>query len=59
MERFGKYCLCSNNEPSSSTHRPDSDCDQKCSGNQRQTCGGYHRYNVYRSKTDIWMLSAV
>ena len=42
-------CYCSNDSPDASLKRPQQECDQRCSGDQSQYCGGPARLSVYQS----------
>lgn len=44
---YSVECFCGTEEPSQTKRLPDSSCNMKCSGNPRQTCGGYLTINVY------------
>jgi len=45
--QFSNQCFCGNSSPPSSSLAHDSDCNMKCSGDDRQVCGGSWRMNVY------------
>ena len=45
--QYGYECYCGNSLPDRSLHRPSSDCNMPCSGDDSQMCGGYWRINIY------------
>ncbi|EZA47482.1 Xylosyltransferase oxt [Ooceraea biroi] len=44
---YSVECFCGVEEPLQTKRLPDSSCNMKCSGNPKQTCGGYLTINVY------------
>lgn len=44
---FRMECFCGMEEPLQTKRLPDSSCNMKCSGNPKQTCGGYLTINIY------------
>jgi len=44
---FRVECFCGMEEPLQTKRLPDSSCNMKCSGNPKQTCGGYLTINIY------------
>ncbi|XP_011862628.1 PREDICTED: xylosyltransferase oxt [Vollenhovia emeryi] len=44
---YSMECFCGMEEPLQTKRLPDSSCNMKCSGNPRQTCGGYLTINIY------------
>lgn len=47
LYNFRIECFCGMEEPLQTKRLPDSSCNMKCSGNPKQTCGGYLTINVY------------
>ena len=45
----GHQCFCGNTLPGAGDRRPSSECNNPCSGNENQMCGGYSRNNGYRT----------
>jgi hypothetical protein len=43
----GGQCFCGNQLTPSAAKAPDSECDEQCSGNDRQFCGGNWRMSVF------------
>ncbi|CAB0005470.1 unnamed protein product [Nesidiocoris tenuis] len=46
-------CFCSNERPSLKNTADEDECDMKCEGNPRETCGGALRISVYDSEEDL------
>ncbi|XP_044597603.1 xylosyltransferase oxt isoform X3 [Cotesia glomerata] len=46
---YSTECFCGVDEPSFMKRLPDSSCNLKCSGDPKQSCGGYLAMNVYRT----------
>ncbi|KYN31445.1 Xylosyltransferase oxt [Trachymyrmex septentrionalis] len=44
---YSVECFCGMEEPLQTKRLPDSSCNMKCSGNSKQTCGGYLTINIY------------
>lgn len=44
---YSVECFCGMEEPLQTKRLPDSSCNMKCSGNPKQTCGGYLTINIY------------
>ncbi|XP_032689353.1 xylosyltransferase oxt isoform X2 [Odontomachus brunneus] len=44
---YSVECFCGMEEPPFTKRLPDSSCNMKCSGNPKQSCGGYLTINVY------------
>ncbi|XP_025163648.1 xylosyltransferase oxt isoform X3 [Harpegnathos saltator] len=44
---YSVECFCGMEEPSFTKRLPDSSCNMKCSGNPKQSCGGYLTINIY------------
>lgn len=44
---YSMECFCGMEEPLQTKRLPDSSCNMKCSGNPKQTCGGYLTINIY------------
>lgn len=42
-------CFCGNTLPEENRKVPDPECNYKCSGDQKQICGGYFTINVYET----------
>lgn len=42
-------CFCGNDEPKSSAKLPDPSCNMKCSGDSKESCGGYFTMNVFET----------
>ncbi|KAK0163016.1 hypothetical protein PV327_006732 [Microctonus hyperodae] len=46
---YSTECFCGMEEPPQVKRLPDSSCNMKCSGDPRQSCGGYLTTNIYRT----------
>ncbi|KAG7199452.1 hypothetical protein KM043_014078 [Ampulex compressa] len=44
---YSVECFCGTEEPSQLKRLPDSSCNMKCSGNPKQSCGGYLSINIF------------
>ncbi|XP_077264454.1 xylosyltransferase oxt [Temnothorax americanus] len=44
---YSMECFCGMEQPLQTKRLPDSSCNMKCSGNPKQTCGGYLTINIY------------
>lgn len=42
-------CFCGNSIPDDTVKLPDPECNYKCSGDQKQLCGGYFTINVFET----------
>ena len=47
--QYGGQCWCGNTLPGAGDRRPSSECNNPCSGDENQMCGGGLRNNVYRT----------
>lgn len=47
--QHGTECFCGNDEPKSSAKLPDPSCNMKCSGDSKESCGGYFTMNVFET----------
>ena len=47
--QYSHECFCGNHRPDKAYKVDESECQQPCSGDPSQTCGGYFRMNVFRS----------
>lgn len=51
--QYGNECFCSVERPSIKFIADANECDLKCAGNPRETCGGNLRLSVYDSELDL------
>ena len=45
--QYTRECWCGSTDPTEEQFAPAADCDQPCSGDESQFCGGSCRMNVY------------